>query len=108
MAGIYIPGMELPKGCFVCLFNTHYDPYTDECLLTTHYHDPDDFIERRAARCPLVPVPDHGDLIDRDALVELQEITYEHSNGYVKDRSAQMIVILQAAPTVIPSDKEDT
>ena len=47
--GVYIKGMEMPKSCEVC-------PLEESCVSITE--------------CPLIPVPDHGDLIDRDALRE--------------------------------------
>lgn len=60
--GIYLPNMEMPKSCWDCpLLNTSpcaCKGYSTALEHTTNRH-PD---------CPLVPVPDHGRLIDVDAL----------------------------------------
>lgn len=60
MSGIYIPGMEMPiGGCVNCVFCVY-----DRCLINLK-------LEKKASvthGCPLVPVPDHGRLIDADEL----------------------------------------
>lgn len=64
--GLKIP---MPERCWGCWF---MDMQTGKCYadgnvrgLTKGY--------KRPADCPLMPIPDHGDLIDRDALVALWE-----------------------------------
>ena len=58
--GVYIKGVNLPKCCGYCPFE-----YKNYCMakpsLRVEYAD-------RHPICPLVPVPPHGDLIDRDEL----------------------------------------
>lgn len=65
---VLIEGMDMPTSCYVCPFCDYVsarcdavkgNPYTQE----SRYEKRDDF-------CPLVPVPPHGDLIDRKALLE--------------------------------------
>lgn len=53
---VYIPGMEMPTSCAECRF------YGEYC-----YAKGD---ENKGSKlpCPLIPVPEHGDLIDRDKL----------------------------------------
>ena len=66
---ILIKGMEMPKSCFQCEFRTKIDPDNLMCIISQKtfeerfYH-----IEHRDDTCPLVPVPEHGDLIDRNVL----------------------------------------
>lgn len=56
--GVYIKGMEMPEyGVYLCEISIADD---DIKLITIHDQDRKSF--------PLVPVPDHGDLIDRDEL----------------------------------------
>ena len=68
--GVYIKGMEMPKAC-VYRENGH--------LITCPLYDIDGYCgalnteashkeNGKLSGCPLVPVPPHGDLIDRDAL----------------------------------------
>ena len=61
--GVYIKGMEMPKGCIDCPLN-----YDTTCnLIPFGLPDETNGSERRED-CPLVPVPDHGRLIYADAL----------------------------------------
>ena len=55
MAGIYIPCMEMPASCADCRF------YGEYCYAKG------DENKRSKLPCPLIPVPDHGRLIDADA-----------------------------------------
>ena len=63
MRGIYVPGMEMPKRCLAC--QLAYDSCS--CILTGErfYKHGEDFdpAEKRLDSCPLVHVPDHGQLI---------------------------------------------
>lgn len=94
MSGIYIPGMEMPTSCFECPLKKIWDDGV-QCLVNKGlWMDCDS----KHKACPLVPVPDHGDLIDRDALPENRMVF----NGvrFIKER------FIEEAPVVIPSDKE--
>ena len=74
---ILIKGMEMPKSCMDCPFKgfdraggrgnicTINDSITIHAVL-----DGVDIKFVRMGDCPLVPVPQHGDLIDRDALIK--------------------------------------
>lgn len=64
--GVYIKGMEMPTNCNVCNFHMlRFCCAADKDLAEK---DTRPLIERRPEWCPLVPVPPHGDLIDRDKL----------------------------------------
>ncbi len=65
---ILIKGMEKPETCSKCPF-CQFDGLDLKlrCLVT----DEDIFFDakkKRAGNCPLVEIPPHGDLIDRDAV----------------------------------------
>lgn len=94
---VYIKGMEMPKKCIHCELQT-YGLCGVQC---------DKDISRavmdsvRDTDCPLIPVPDHGRLIDADALKKMHHWTddyYEIEYVEVED--------IDAAPTIIPADKE--
>lgn len=64
MSGVYIKGMEMPTSCAKCrLFGEYGCPFVGPVgyALTEG---------RRNEDCPLIPVPDHGDLIDRDVFLQ--------------------------------------
>lgn len=102
MSGIYIPGMEMPKSCSYCLF---WEPgkyrfadclASDEAVMCRYGNE-------RPDECPLVPVPDHGRLIDERALLAevltLREGEINWAAVRVKD--------ICNAPTIIPADPAD-
>ena len=66
--GVYIKNMEMPKSCYVCPFCDYVSARCDAVKGTPY--TPESRYEKRADFCPLVPIPPHGDLIDRDALAE--------------------------------------
>ena len=85
MSGVYIKGMEMPK---------------NEPMLVKI--NPDGSVSTTAKnnyrKYEAIPVPEHGDLIDRDALMEhLGDSEYK---GAVKR-------VLIQAPTIIPADHAD-
>ena len=64
---VLIKGMEMPTSCDDCRLNNGIS-----CYAVPEYTE-DGVVGRtedRPDRCPLVPVPPHGDLIDRDALIK--------------------------------------
>lgn len=108
MSGIYIKGMEMPKSCAVCDFCTG----GLDCWISKENVCRNVRKEQRSKACPLIPVPEHGDLIDRTAF------RYEMDNHYPFDKATQsrhgvedvlksaVLQMLFAAPTIIPADKE--
>lgn len=95
MSDILIRGMEMPKSCGYCPLR--YEARDgDECYLgaslTEYQKRPDD--------CPLVPVPPHGDLIDRDALMDSDGDLWDGMWGWSGVKIAN-------APTIIPASEED-
>jgi len=67
--GVYIKGMEMPTQCAGCKFWTliHYrGTIADICRVDDRRVYP----YARDKDCPLIAIPPHGDLIDRDALIK--------------------------------------
>ena len=97
--GVYIKNMEMPTSCGFCVFEQETgdgcECYVNGCL-TEYQKRPDD--------CPLVPVPPHGDLIDRDTLRE--EWLENGENEYVYDTNA-FLDSLDDAPTIVEAEEGD-
>ncbi len=93
MSGVYIPGTAMPESCNLC-----FAEFDGDCLLN---HDIICTCSpvTRSADCPLIPVPDHGDLIERDALVVAYDAEHVGPPGRARE-------LMMEAPTVIPADKE--
>ena len=90
--GVYID-MEMPTRCGRC--DMRIPVYDDgifdhyECCITAAIIDN---LGEKMEDCPIVPVPPHGDLIDRDALIMERGI----------DTYAAVFTIA-TAPTIIPA-----
>ena len=105
---VLIEGMEMPQSCIKCKICVEY-----KCALTgeIRWSDEFDYDSKRFENCPLVPVPPHGDLIDRDALLkyELPATLFPNGRRQNFDVWTHAIAIgnIQEAPTVIPASAED-
>ena len=118
MSGVYIPGMEMPTDCFDCQF-----ALDGMCVAMTPVSTRRWTSEETTNYCPLIPVPDHGDLIDRTALYanaaewEMQARhlavtspdarTFDKWQTILSERASFKFDVADA-PTIIPADKEDT
>lgn len=104
MSGIYIPGMEMPKRDATFLVHVNGDQI--DLAPPRKYCDE---YKREKKTYKLVPVPDHGRLIDADALLETEAqhwITEYNSDGYAADEiGAYTMAQIDAMPTIIPADK---
>ena len=95
--------IEMPTSCYYC-------PMTNDgfylCKATSPFKElEDDCEERRPEWCPLVPVPEHGDLIDRDALTaKFKEMGLGEHSLIERLFADGVYVMIDYAPTVIPAD----
>ena len=97
MSGVYIK-MEIPESCYRCDFSDGL-----YCLVCNKTMDKMTWIRRRPEWCPLIPVPDHGRLIDADALPLEENVPTVMMYDGEKWLSAYELAM---APTIIPADKE--
>jgi len=100
---VLIKGMEMPRSCDVCPMN--YDFCW--CMLLAGCKrvickDGFDSETMRLPDCPLIPVPDHGDLIDRDTLdADLEKQDMKTGEWEAIGFS---IYEIENAPTIIPAE----
>ena len=105
--GVYIPNMEMPKSC-VYRKNGH--------LITCPLYDIDGYCgalnteaihkeNGKLSDCPLVPVPPHGDLIARDALLKKCELVCTDDD---EDIRAVRYSIIENAPAIIEPEEVET
>lgn len=105
MSGIYIPYLEMPKdGAFVevMIWSDGHVTKTGDSYIAENGR-------RYYKRCdleyfPAIPVPDHGRLIDADAL--RQDWLENGENAYVYDTNS-FLYSIDEAETIIPAEKED-
>ena len=62
---VLIKGAKPPSGCRWCYFNED-----SKCALIVACNFDDTDGTQRRKDCPLIELPDHGDLIDRDELMK--------------------------------------
>ena len=89
MSGIYISGMEMPRSC-------------EDCMMFCSVAETEMYFGARPPKCPLIPVPDHGDLIDRD---EMRKQFVEQLRKDYRYECSDASFLIDHAQTVIPADK---
>jgi len=98
---ILIKGMEMPKNCGDCQFvgccGAHpVDEWPDiESIVT---NDVIGTGGERDKNCPLVPIPPHGDLIDRDPFIEFIKTHWDSYDQWFVEQ-------LETRPTIIPAEE---
>lgn len=98
---ILIKGAKIPKNCVMCF-------YINECKAISGGMTPEQIhncTEQRHERCPLVEIPPHGRLIDKDKLEDVFWDILNEPEKYDKPLHCMMLE-LQTAPTVIESEEE--
>ena len=97
---ILIKGMDMPRSCHSCCFfgqadiwESDFDGYTKSFCERTGSQT-FDYVDKFLPNCPLIPVPPHGDLIERDEAVRDLRMDYAYA--------AARIVSLQ--PVIIPAE----
>lgn len=106
MSGLYIKGLKMPSRCEECFFLRDVGDYVFVgCKLNIGFAKNRAY-EHRHDHCPLIPVPDHGRLIEEDAAYDkIAEEAHEDAGNYV-----DMDVVgrgLEYTPTIIPADESD-
>lgn len=102
---VLIKGMKMPKSCILCPFGDEFG----KCCVNAELEDANELTHS----CPLIPIPDHGDLIDRDAVVarladwskRLIE-TYGENDEYVNCLS-EVLEGLGCDDVVIPAERSE-
>lgn len=108
--GVYIKDMEMPTSCLKCDWCAHTIPADNYICYRLNRAvigvAEEDVNETVNACCPLVPVPPHGNLIDRDALVKSDRMV-----GKLMMYGGECVYTqaeIDRAPTIIPASEELT
>ena len=104
MSEILIRGMKMPKSCEVCKFCLirQGDSLSGSdifCLLTEKELNRESINNIKIGDCPLIEVPTHGDLIDRQKLLEHRFEVYDSNEELCEDYIETYHVL--EAPTII-------
>lgn len=90
---VLIKGMKMPKSCNKCTFGDGY-----ACYATGRTVQDEDWETTRSALCPLIELPPHGDLIDRDALIRTEH--YDDHDVLIID-----VNDIYNAPTILEAEE---
>jgi len=101
---VLIKGMEMPKSCCQCPCSNVAGCEVTREVLTSNL-----MRTGRSKRCPLVPVPPHGRLIDASEEITVQMYDDQHEDFYqvkmtIDDLLSQSWIDAKA-PTVIPAEE---
>ena len=108
---VYIPGMEMPKACIACPFAQYWsEPTTlaDDSMFQNVFiicWRTRSKIQNETSRnddCPLVPVPEHGRLIDKDVICKECRRVAEEYDGIYPDCTHCPVNL---APAIIPAEE---
>ena len=105
--GIYIKNMEMPTNCFGCPFFTQVNYWNEnneadillKCKRTGEFAW--ESVSCYLPNCPLIPIPEHGDLIDRSCLCD-DSIGGDYGSGI----RVYYAYEVEHAPVVIPAEKD--
>ena len=116
MADILIRGMEKPGSCRECDFCELQD-INFEILYFCNRNDrflDDEEVCNIPNDCPIIELPEHGDLIDRVAFRAEMDKHYPFDHGTQRrhgeaDKAKSTVInMLANAPVIVPSNKEET
>ena len=100
---IYIPGMEMPTSCNSCRFCGRGGLWNERvvCMFTgaNAYMNEVQYLDG----CPLISVPEHGELVDRREM----DVLSWHEGEYGTDFDSGVMFVLDKLDelsTIIPAD----
>lgn len=89
--------MEMPTNCCQCPVRLEVCKRGYKYLL-----EHPELYDNRADDCPLIPVPPHGDLIDRDVL-KASLVFAESTAEWAVQALRAVLMVIDEMPTVIPA-----
>ena len=100
---IIIKGMEMQDSCYECPINKDDGFGYFTCGVTKNECD----FRKLPCDCPLIPVPDHGRLIDADALEQdaQKRVLMCNKNDNQFQKPYEVMRAISLAPTIIPAEE---
>lgn len=99
---VLIKGMVMPQNCDACpmLYEYRFCALTDDHASSIEWK----MEENRMPNCPLIELPDHGDLIDRDELKYDLNLLYDAIGASAYGFALGTI---DGVPVVIPAERSE-
>lgn len=101
---VLIKGAKPPNGCRWCYFSED-----SKCALIVGCDFDDTNGWKRRKDCPLIELPDHGDLIDRDELMMKMWEASAYAPNHCSWVNARVVFAkdVEDAPVVIPAERSE-
>lgn len=101
---VYIKGMQPPESCSDCPL-LDFESGTIKCTVTGEIFESGEYLwNHRSTRCPTVELPEHGRLIDADALKEY--IDMQKGRTFIGCTIGEALKIMtDEQPTIIEADR---
>lgn len=97
---VLINGAKPPSGCGWCYFNED-----SKCALIVGCDFDDTNGTQRRKDCPIIELPDHGDLMDKDTFyIDLMDRGVDHVQT---DDYTEICQAVYNAPVVIPAERSE-
>ncbi len=94
---ILIKGMEMPKTCWDCACSNYYESIDEAmCDITDEQLDYMLWKCERHPDCPLIELPPHGDLVDRNELLAEYDRQHEGEAGKARKIMEQAKAVIEA------------
>lgn len=99
---VLIKGMKMPPNCDACpmLYEYRFCALTDDHASSIEWKTE----EKRMPNCPLIELPNHGDLIDRDALMSHKGSAYDIDGHELYAVGTGTILRM---PVIIPAERSE-
>lgn len=97
--GVYIKGTEMPKKGQVIVIDSTGQVWTTDWPTRGYF---------RNDKAKAVPVPPHGDLIDRDVLATFRELVTTDVPGGKLNREYVSMAAVRNVKTIIPKEEGET
>lgn len=105
---ILIKGLEMPQSCWDCMFCLDFEflfPYECAAANKEFENGIDEYEHSRPNWCPLIELPPHGRLIDKDALLSQYGGMIITAKVDYAEGLRDAIQDIQNAPTVIEAEE---
>lgn len=106
---VLVKGMKMPKCCYDCELIDVVESCPCYSMTLAEFIEFPWIRKARHRYCPLVELPQHGDLVDKQKMAETNEQHYKIFEGEENADYARQVVLqmLDQAPVIIEAENDD-
>lgn len=99
---ILIKDMEMPKNCYNCQFAVDGTCVAMQPISTRNWRE-----KETTNFCPLIPIPDHGDLIEKEVAIGVVKMAIPCMDIDSLLLVSHQLQTIDDAPIVIPAERSE-